>query len=206
VPGRAQRDDEQSACIAAVARVCEQAFVDLEAALERIDSWIEEAEVQGATARTSVLCALSLQLVVSDFADLTPLRRWSDKLAQSPLDPAALETHAALIYCAGVVAAHQFSGAQASSAAALPPLQVAAEHYRVRLLHEHAHIHANVLVSTAEPLVGWWGTTGESGTVDEISLLVGRRLDDAALSGHIRSRWLFWVGCACMQVDQRALA
>ncbi len=200
-------DPESLAYATAVGATCALACEDLAAALVRVESLCDGAQGPSAPARRAVLAALALQLIVSDFANLRDLPVWGARLVAAPVAPGALTADAALIYCAGAIAAQQFADALGAGVAAqLPSVADCAQHYRERVLAGGAAIDVNVLVASAEHVASWWANAGERGAIDEVSVVIERRLADPALAPQVRSRWLFWLGCIHMQTDQRALA
>lgn len=184
------------------------AFDDTPAALSDLRGMCEAAIAAGRPERAAVLAAQAVQWQISDFASLAGLREWSTWLVATRPDPAALEVHAALIYCAGVIAAHQFLDAfDAPVREQLLPIETCLAHYRERVLvAREGALDANILVATAEHPASWWSNTGDRASVDQLSVVVDRTLGDPWLAPHVRARWLFWLGCIMMQNDQRAPA
>ncbi len=198
----------EQAYVAELSRLTALAFDDTAVAHTALRSLCEQARRALQPERTAVLAALAVQWAASDFSTLSGLRAWSADLAAAAPDAAALETHAALIWCAGVVAAHQFIGAfDAPVRDALPPLDTCLAQYRARLLAaDAAQFDPNLVVATAEHPASWWSNTGERGAIDEVSVVIDRLLDDPRLAPRVRARWLFWLGAIHMQNDQRPSA
>lgn len=158
--------------------------------------------------RAAVLAAQAVQWSISDFATLANLGGWSDALLAAKPELDALENHAALIYCAGVIAAHQFLDAfEPTVRDRLPAIEDCLAHYRQRILSApQDELDANIVVASAEHPASWWSNTGDRGAIDETALVIEHHLEDAGLAPRVRARWLFWLGTIHMQNDQRALA
>jgi LuxR family transcriptional regulator, maltose regulon positive regulatory protein len=192
----------------ALSRLTSLAFDDLGAAQAPLRALCEQAHRARRPERAAVLAALAVQWAVSDFSTLSGLRPWSADLAAAAPDGAALETHAALVWCAGVIAAHQFIGAfDAAVRDTLPSIDHCLAQYRARLLGADAsQLDPNLVVATAEHPASWWSNTGDRGAIDEVSVVIDRLLGDPRLSPRVRARWLFWFGAIQMQNDQRPSA
>src|SRR5688572_4352015 len=106
------RPDSPSVTVPSAAVVAAQlstlALTDLEAALVALQRCRAEALAESAATRAVVLAALGAQWIVSDFGSMTSIDAWTAGVAATPpLSLDGLEDHAALIYCAGVIALHQ---------------------------------------------------------------------------------------------------
>jgi len=200
--------EQQRAYVAELSRLGALAFVDLAATLVQLGALSEDAERAMRPQRAAVFAALAVQCTVSDFATLEPLRAWGARLCAVPVDPGSLEAHAALVWCAGVIAAHQFKECfDAADAARLPAVEDCLAHYRERLLSSRAgELDANLVVLTAEHPASWWSNAGDRGAIDEIAVTLERALVSRTLAPRVRGRWLFWHGTIQMQSDQRAAA
>ncbi len=203
------RDVQSSLYIDELSRLTALALQNPAAARARLGELCIAARHAGRPERAAVLAAQAVQSEISDFATLVHLRSWGSMLTSTAVDPSTLETHAALVWCAGMVAAHLFKDCfDADVAARLPPVDMCLNHHRHRLLSIESgpELDANIVVATAEHPASWWSNTGDHGAIDEIGVAVERALASPQLDPHIRARWLFWLGCIQMQGDQRASA
>ncbi|MCX8004483.1 MAG: hypothetical protein N2688_05925 [Burkholderiaceae bacterium] len=191
----------QAAVVRWLAAVIARACTALPPALQAIEREHRAARDAGLEARATVLAALAVQAIVSEFTSLAPLVRWSPQLDRVALDPERLEDHAALVYCAGVLALRQFG-----PPAALPDPEACVRNYRERVLAAGRRLDATLVVATAEHVASWMTNTGQQAAFDELSAVVDRYLDAPDLSPRVRARWLFWLGANQMHADQRAAA
>ena len=193
--------DPDRAAVRWVAAVCGEACGALPRALEAIEREYRRAADAGLEARAVVLAALGAQCLISEFADLSRLARWADRLSLHALEVAALEAHAALLYCAGVLAVRQFG-----SVARVLEAETCVAAWRERVLAAAQPLEPNVLVSTAEHVASWMTNTGQQAAFDELATVVERYLEAPELAPRVRARWLFWLGANQMHADQRAAA
>ncbi len=153
-----------------------------------------------AAERAAVLAALGAQWVVSDFGSLAALDEWAAGVAAAaPLSFEALEDHAALVYCAGVIALHQVQRGEG-----LPDAKRCLDHYRERLFAAHRRLDVNLVAATAEHPAGWLTATGQAAALEQLAALIDTRLDDPQLDARVRARWLLWMGVNQMHSDRRA--
>lgn len=177
-----------------------RALTDLEAALSELERWRTAALAMEADARAVVLAALGAQWIVSDFGSLNEIDAWAAGVAATPpLAIDELEDHAALIYCAGVIALHQVQ-----RGTGLPDAALCLDHYRQRLFAAHRRLDRNLVVATAEHPAGWLTGMGQTVALQQLAALVETLLDDPPLDARIRARWLLWMGANQMHADRRA--
>jgi hypothetical protein len=175
------------------------ALTDLEAALVALQRWRAEALSESASTRAVVLAALGAQWIVSDFGSMTSIDAWTAGVTATPpplLD--ALEDHAALIYCAGVIALHQVQRGDG-----LPDPAACLEHYCARLYAAHRRLDRNLVVATAEHPAGWLTGMGQTAALQQLAALIDTLLGDRQLDARIRARWLLWMGANQMHADRR---
>lgn len=194
-------NDPNVAIVQRLAALAARATSDLPATLREIDALYAAARAAGLDARAAVLGALGAQCLISEFTSLAAVPDWSARVDRCALDPRTLEPHAALIYCAGVLALRQFG-----SVAQAPGAEACVAAYRDCLLSAARPLDANIVVSTAEHAASWMANTGQQAAFDELSAVVERHLDAPTLAPRVRARWLFWLGANQMHADQRAAA
>lgn len=154
--------------MARAAALSAHALRDLDAALASLRRWRDESWAESADARATVLSALGAQWIVSDFGSMTSIGGWAAGLAAGPsMEVDALEDHAALIYCSGVIALHQVQRGDG-----LPDPAACLEHYRARLFSSHRTLDRNLVVATAEHPAGWLTSMGQSAALQELAALV----------------------------------
>lgn len=197
----AMPDDPNAAIVQRLSALLARATADLPATLREVEALHVTAQAAGRDARAAVLGALGAQCLISEFTSLAGVPAWSARVDRCALDPRALEPHAALIYCAGVLALRQFG-----SVAQAPGAEECVGAYRDRLLSAVQPLDANIVVSTAEHAASWMTNTGQQAAFDELSAVVERYLDAPMLAPRVRARWLFWLGANQMHADQRAAA
>jgi DNA-binding SARP family transcriptional activator len=193
--------DPNSEVVRRLAALTADATANLPATLREIEALHAAAQAAALDARAVVLAALGGQLVISEFASLAAVPAWAVRVDHCALEPRALETHAALIYCAGVLALRQFG-----SVANAPGADECVAAYRDRLLSATGALDPTIAVSTAEHVASWMTNTGQHAAFDQLSAIVERYLDAPALAPRVRARWLFWLGANQMHADQRAAA
>jgi hypothetical protein len=188
--------------VAHAARLSTLALTDLEAALAALQRWRVESLAESAGTRAVVLAALGAQWIVSDFGSMTSIAAWSASVtATPPLQLDALEDHAALIYCAGVIALHQVQQGDG-----LPDPAACLEHYCARLYARHRRLDRNLVVATAEHPAGWLTSMGQAAALQQLAALIDGMLGDRHLDARMRARWLLWMGANHMHADRRAEA
>lgn len=197
---RPQADPDRAA-VQWVAAVCGQACDALPRALDAIEREYRRALAAGLGARAVVLAALGAQGLISEFADLSALAPWAQRVGRHALELSELEPNAALIYCAGILALRQFASVERA-----PEAEACVAAWRERVLSAARPIEANILVSTAEHVASWMTNTGQQAAFDELATVVERYLDAPGLAPRVRARWLFWLGANQMHADQRAAA
>lgn len=181
------------------ARLSASALIDLDAALTVLARWRDESLADGAPARAAVLASLGVQWIVSDFGSLSAIDAWARGVTESPtLAIEALEDHAALIYCAGLIALHQVHRGDG-----LPEPAQCLDLYRQRLFAAHRRLDPNLVVATAEHPAAWLTSMGQSAALQQLAALVELRLADAQLDARLRARWLLWMGANQMHTDRR---
>lgn len=200
-PTDAAPPDPNREVVRRLAALVADATARLPATLREIEALHAAARAAALDARAVVLAALGAQLVISEFTSLAAVPAWSARVDLRALDPRALEPHAALIYCAGVLALRQFG-----SVAQAPDAEACVSAYRDCLLSAAQPLDANIVVSTAEHVASWMTNTGQQAAFDELSAVVERYLDAPDLAPRVRARWLFWLGANQMHADQRAAA
>jgi hypothetical protein len=185
---------------AAASRLSRLALSDLDAALHELRCWRADALAARAVERAAVLAVLGAQWIVSDFGSLAALDEWAAGAAVSAAPPfEALEDHAALICCAGVIALHQVQRGQG-----LPDAARCLDHYRERLFAAHRRLDVNLVVATAEHPAGWLTAMGQAAALEQLATLIDTLLDDPELDASVRARWLLWMGANRMHSDRRA--
>ncbi len=196
----AAREPELDGAIARLSALTAQAFADFAAALAALELEHAAAIAAGLDERATVLAALGVQWIISEFGTLADLGKWSGRVrAEIALD--RLEDHAALIYCAGAIALHQVGAGQR-----LPEASICVDHYRQRLLRGRAVLDRTITVATAEHPASWMTNTGQAAGFDELAGVIETILDDPALDARVRARWLLWLGANQMHADQRQAA
>jgi hypothetical protein len=195
-PGEAAAREVES-----LSRLTALAFSDLRAALSALDSDRAAALANGATAHACVLAALGAQWIVSDFGSLTELGNWAKGVTAVAVAIEQLEDHAALIYCAGVIALHQTQHQEG-----LPDAMRCLDHYRERLFACHRRVDRNLTVATAEHPASWLTNMGQAAALEELAALIDSMLDGPRLEPRIRARWLLWMGANQMHSDRRDAA
>jgi hypothetical protein len=193
--------DPNAVIVERLSALAAAATSELSDTLREIEALHAAAHSAALHARAVVLAALGGQLVISEFTSLAAVPAWAARVDHCALEPRALEAHAALIYCAGVLALRQFG-----SVAQAPGAEDCVAAYRDRLLSAAQPLDANLVVSTAEHVASWMTNTGQQAAFDELSAIVERYLEAPALSPRVRARWLFWLGANQMHADQRAAA
>lgn len=183
------------------AQLSADALTDLPAALAELERWRADAIAGSAAARAVVLSALGAQWIVSDFGSLASIDSWAAGVAATPLALDDLEDHAALIYCAGVIALHQVQ-----MGTGLPDAEACLDHYGRRLYAAHRRLDCSLVVATAEHPAGWLTGAGKSAALEQLAALVETLLADPRLDARIRARWLLWMGANQMHADRRDLA
>lgn len=194
-------DDPNAAIVQRLSALVAAATSDLATTLREVEALHAAARANGLDARAAVLGALGAQCAISEFTNLAGVPAWSQRVDHCVIDPRVLEPHAALIYCAGVLALRQFG-----SVAQAPGAEDCVAAYRDRLLCAAQPLDANIVVSTAEHVASWMTNTGQQAAFDELSAVVERYLDAPPLAPRVRARWLFWLGANQMHADQRAAA
>ncbi len=192
-------DGSNTAIVQRLSALVARATSDLPAVLRETEALHVAAQAAGLDARAAVLGALGAQCVISEFTNLAAVPVWSARVDGRALDPRALEAHAALIYCAGVLALRQFG-----SVAQAPGAEDCVAAYRDGLLSATQPLDPNIVVSTAEHAASWMTNTGQQAAFDELSAVVERYLGAPDLAPRVRARWLFWLGANQMHADQRA--
>jgi LuxR family transcriptional regulator, maltose regulon positive regulatory protein len=188
--------------VRAAARLSALALADLDAALGALQRWRANALAEDASARAVVLAALGAQWVVSDFGSMVALDTWASGVGCEPaLAVAELEDHAALIYCAGVIALHQVQMGDG-----LPEPAACVDHFRERLFAAHRRLDRNIVVATAEHVAGWLTGMGHTVALQQLAGLIEPMLDEPQLDARVRVRWLLWMGANQMHTDQRQRA
>ena len=194
-------EDPNAVIVRRLSALMAAATADLPVTLREIEVLHAAARAAGLDARAAVLGALGAQCLISEFANLTDVPAWSARVDHCALDPRALESHGALIYCAGVLALRQFG-----SVSRAPGAEACVAAYRERLLCAAQPVDANIVVSTAEHVASWMTNTGQQAAFDELSAVVEHYLAAPALAPRVRARWLFWLGANQMHADQRPAA
>lgn len=193
--------DPNAAIVQRLSALAATATSDLPATLRDIEALNSAAQTAALDARAVVLGALGAQCVISEFTNLAGVPVWAARVDHAALDPRTLEPHAALVYCAGVLALRQFG-----SVSQAPGAEDCVAAYRDCLLRAAQPLGANLVVSTAEHVASWMTNTGQQAAFDELSAIVERHLDSPRLAPRVRARWLFWLGANQMHADQRAEA
>lgn len=189
--------------VARAAHLSTLALTDLEPALLDLQRWRAEALAESAAVRAVILAALGAQWIVSDFGSMTAIAAWTAGVtAVPPPVLGALEDHAALIYCAGVIALHQVQ--QVQQEAGLPDPATCLEHYCARLYAAHRGLDRNLVLATAEHAAGWMTAMGQQAALAQLATLVDTMLDAPQLDARMRARWLLWMGANHMHADRRA--
>jgi hypothetical protein len=187
--------------IQTLSRLTVDSFSDLRPALAELAAVRAAALERGEDINAAVLAALAAQWIVSDFGSLTQLAPWAEHLVSTPVVLEQLDDHAALIYCAGILALHQ-----TQHGTGLPDATLCLEHFRDRLFANHRRLDHNLAVATAEHPASWLANAGQATALEELAALVDGLLGDARLDHRIRARWLLWMGANQMHSDRREAA
>ena len=189
---------ERARAISILSRTTPVAFSGLDGALAQVERRFVEASEFEHHIDATLFAAAAAQWIVSDFANLSPLSVWAERLSANQPTWDDLDLNETLMYSAGALATHLFGDARA-----LPDAHECAKIYRTCLFQIGSADHANVVVSTAEHVASWMTNSGQSAAFDELCTAIEPFLDNPHLDARVRVRWLFWLGTNQMYTDRR---